>query len=101
MEAVKKQNRAFEDGKTNGSDGIKALEEEMTTLRAKLKQLESELETKTKDANAAEANAVALRKQSEGFLLEYDRLLEENQNLRAELQSLDRRLSRSGSKKNM
>lgn len=100
MEAVKKQNQAFEDGKTAGTDEIKAKEEEITTLQAKLKQLESELETKTKDVHAAEANAVALRKQSEGFLLEYDRLLEENQNLRNRLQTLDRGLSRMGSKKN-
>lgn len=100
MEAVKKQNQAFEDGKTAGTDEIKAKEEEITTLQAKLKQLESELETKTKDVHAAEANAVALRKQSEGFLLEYDRLLEENQNLRNRLQTLDQGLSRMGSKKN-
>ncbi|KAL6332241.1 hypothetical protein AAG906_001956 [Vitis piasezkii] len=100
MEAIKKQNRGFEDGKTGGSAEIKAMEEEMAALGAKLKQLESEIETKTKEAKAAETNAVALRKQSEGFLLEYDRLLEENQNLRNQLQSLDRRLSHSGSKKN-
>ncbi|XP_015885474.2 uncharacterized protein LOC107420917 [Ziziphus jujuba] len=95
MEAVKKQNRGFDDSKTSGSDEIKAMEVELTTLQAKLKQVESELEKRVKDVNSAEANAVALRKQSEGFLLEYDRLLEENQNLRNQLQSVDRRLSRS------
>ncbi|OMO76842.1 B-cell receptor-associated 31-like protein [Corchorus capsularis] len=101
MEAAKKQGRGFEDGKPNGSDGVKALEEEVASLRATLNKLESDLETKTKEMSAAEANTVALRKQSEGFLLEYDRLLEENQNLRNQLQSLDQKLSRSGSKKNM
>ncbi|XP_041023255.1 uncharacterized protein LOC121264235 [Juglans microcarpa x Juglans regia] len=100
MEAVKKQTRGPEDGKAGGSEEIKALKEETATLQAKLKELESELETRTKEVHAADANAVALRKQSEGFLLEYDRLLEENQNLRNQLQSLDRRLSHSGSKKN-
>ena len=73
---------------------------QLEVLGAKLKQLESEIETKTKEAKIAETNAEALRKQSVGFLLEYDRLLEENQNLRNQLQSLDRRLSHSGSKKN-
>ncbi|XP_057471254.1 uncharacterized protein LOC130760078 [Actinidia eriantha] len=99
MEAVKKQNQVFEDGKSGSAKEIKALEEEKIALKAKVNQLESEFESKTKEANIAEANALALRKQSEGFLLEYDRLIEENQNLRNQLQSLDRRLSRSDSKK--
>ncbi|XP_022724590.1 B-cell receptor-associated protein 31-like isoform X2 [Durio zibethinus] len=95
VEAVKKQGRGFDEVKPGGSDEVKALEEEVTTLRGKFKQLESDLETKTKEMKAAEANTVALKKQSEGFLLEYDRLLEENQNLRNQLQSLDQWLSRS------
>ena len=99
IEAVKKQNQVFEDGKTGGAKEIKALEEEKIALKAKVNQLESEFELKTKEANIAEANALALKKQSEGFLLEYDRLIEENQNLRTQLQSLDRSLSRSDSKK--
>ncbi|XP_047262105.1 B-cell receptor-associated protein 31 isoform X2 [Capsicum annuum] len=99
MEAVKKQNRAFEDGKSGASEEIKTLEGEASALRGKIRQLESELVEKAKEASSAEANAGALRKQSEGFLLEYDRLLEENQNLRSQLQSLDRKLSRSESKK--
>ncbi|KAB5560386.1 hypothetical protein DKX38_005343 [Salix brachista] len=97
MEAVKKQNRSFEDGKV---EETKTLEAEVSTLREKLKQLQYELEVKSKEVNTSEANAVALSKQSEGFLLEYDRLLEENQNLRSQLQSVDLRLSRSTSKKN-
>ncbi|KAL1829839.1 hypothetical protein ACET3Z_008251 [Daucus carota] len=102
MEAVKKQNRGFEDViKAGGSDEIKALEDEAVMLREKYRKLQSELEAKTKEANVAEANAVALKKQSEGFLLEYDRLLEDNQNLRNQLQSVDRTLSHSGSKKVM
>ena len=99
MEAVKKQNQVFEDGKSGSAKEIKALEEEKIALKAKVNQLESEFESKTKEANNAEANALALKKQSEGFLLEYDRLIEENQNLRNQLQSLDRSLSRSDSKK--
>ncbi|PSS04691.1 Urease accessory protein like [Actinidia chinensis var. chinensis] len=99
IEAVKKQNQVFEDGKTGGAKEIKALEEEKIALKAKVNQLESEFESKTKEANNAEANALALKKQSEGFLLEYDRLLEENQNLRNQLQSVDRKLSLSDSKK--
>lgn len=98
MEAGKKQNRISDDGK---SGDFKALEEESAALRAKIKYLEAELDEKTKEASSAEANKLALKKQSEGFLLEYDRLLEENQSLRSQLQSLDRRISHSDSKKIM
>lgn len=90
-----KQNR-----NVKADDELKSLEEEMMMLRDKLKHVECQLQNRGKDLAAAEANAVALRKQSEGFLLEYDRLLEENQNLRSQLQTLDRKLSWSGRKKN-
>ncbi|XP_028791752.1 uncharacterized protein LOC114747560 [Neltuma alba] len=101
MEAIKNQVRGPEDEKIASPEEMKALEEESAKLRAELERLESELASKTEDVKVAEANAVALRKQSEGFLLEYDRLLEENQNLRNELHSSDRRLSHSGGKKNI
>ncbi|KAF5804095.1 putative transcription factor bZIP family [Helianthus annuus] len=91
MEAVKKQNRIIENGNNGSQDEVKALESELTALKEKVTHLESELEEKTKEASEAEAHANALKKQSEGFLLEYDRLLEDNQNLRAQLQSSDRR----------
>ncbi|XP_019170054.1 PREDICTED: B-cell receptor-associated protein 31-like [Ipomoea nil] len=99
MEAVKKQNRAIDEGKAGISEEIKSLEEQASSLRERIKQLESEVEEKSKEASSSEANAIALKKQSEGFLLEYDRLLEENQHLRSQLQSLDRKLSHSDSKK--
>ncbi|XP_057954160.1 uncharacterized protein LOC131148479 [Malania oleifera] len=100
MEAVKKQNRASEDGKNGGLEQqLKAMGEELASLKKKIKKLESECETKTNEAEAAVANAEALRKQSEGFLLEYDRLLADNQNLRNQLQSIDQSLSQSDGKK--
>nr|AFK46642.1 unknown [Medicago truncatula] len=101
MEAVKKQMRGAEDAKAGTSDETKTMEQEAAKLRAEVGRLESELQSKDKEVGAAEAGVSALRKQSEGFLLEYDRLLEENQNLRNQLQSVDRRFSHSVSKKNM
>jgi len=101
MEAVKKQMRGAEDAKAGTSDETKTMEQEAAKLRAEVGRLESELQSKDKEVGAAEASISALRKQSEGFLLEYDRLLEENQNLRNQLQSVDRRFSHSVSKKNM
>ncbi|KAK1395713.1 Endoplasmic reticulum transmembrane protein [Heracleum sosnowskyi] len=94
----KKQNQLVEDVAVGGSEERKALEDEAVMLREKFKKLQSELEAKTKEAKNAESNAIAMRKQSEGFLLEYDRLLEDNQNLRNQLHSVDRGLSHSGSK---
>lgn len=93
MEAVTKQNRAHEEAKSGGSDEVIAKEKEIASLNEQMKLLKTESEARVKEAKAAEANALALRKQSEGFLLEYDRLLEDNQNLRDQLQSIDRRLS--------
>ncbi|CAN1811246.1 hypothetical protein LINPERHAP1_LOCUS26168 [Linum perenne] len=87
MEALRKQIQA------------KALEEELTMLREKLKQLETLKEVKAKEVRLSEANVVALRKQSDGFLLEYERLQDENHLLRNKLKSLDLKFSRSGSKK--
>ncbi|KAG6394099.1 hypothetical protein SASPL_144678 [Salvia splendens] len=100
-EAVKKQNRVFDDNRSPAPEEIKVLEDEMSKLRGMISRLEKHLAEKSKEASSAEANAVALKKQSEGFLLEYDRLLEENRNLRSQLQSLDRQFSFSDSKKVM
>ncbi|XP_024198092.1 filamin A-interacting protein 1-like [Rosa chinensis] len=69
---------------------------ERILLDTRLKQLESELETKKKDVRAAEANSIALRKQCDGLLYEYNRLLEENEFVKNQLRVCDWRLSHSG-----
>jgi len=99
MEAAKNQNRGMEDAKSDGSDEIKVLGQEISSLKTKIKQLESECETTGNEVKAAEANVVALNNQSEGLLMEYDRLLEENQNFRNQLQSDDQSSSHSDIKK--
>nr|XP_011468480.1 PREDICTED: liprin-alpha-like [Fragaria vesca subsp. vesca] len=58
----------------------------------RVKELEYELETRTKDVNVAEANNITLRKQFEESLLENDRLSEWNQVLNNQLQSSGKRL---------
>ncbi|CAM8958778.1 unnamed protein product [Rhodiola kirilowii] len=83
MEAIKKQNR------DTNSDETKAFSEQIVSLTQKIKQLESECHTKSEDAKAAETTVTTLKKQSEELLFEYDRLLEDNQSLRNQLQSLD------------
>ncbi|THU49197.1 hypothetical protein C4D60_Mb06t07010 [Musa balbisiana] len=99
MEAVLKQNRVLEEAKTGGSSEVKELDGMIAGLNEQIKQLKSESEDRLQEAKAAEARAAALKKQSEDLLLEYDRLLEDNQNLRNQLNSIDNRLSFSDAKK--
>ncbi|KAL1362757.1 hypothetical protein HN51_010973 [Arachis hypogaea] len=102
MEAVKKQGRSFEDGKsTTTSEDHRALTEEIATLKARIKNLETESEAKGSKAKSLESEVEALKKQSEGFLMEYDRLLEENQNLRSQLEAIDQSSLHAENKKNM
>ncbi|KAK1298260.1 hypothetical protein QJS10_CPB14g00530 [Acorus calamus] len=101
MEAAMKQNSVLEEAKNGNLEELKARERELANLSAKIKQLESDFEARSREVKAAEANAIAMKKQSEGFLLEYDRLLDENQSLRNQLQTIDISLSHSDSKKNM
>ncbi|XP_074276201.1 uncharacterized protein LOC141599954 [Silene latifolia] len=82
MEAAKKQNRSFDDVKSGN------VEEQVAALKSQIKTLESECAAKTDEAKAEQSKAEALKKQSEGLLLEYDRVLEDNQHLRSQLQEL-------------
>lgn len=100
-EAMVKQIKVLEDLKSGASEEVKAREKETAKLKVKLAEFESGTEAKLKEAKAHVANALALTRQSEGIRLEYDRLLEENENLRSQLKSIDHALSRSGSKKNL
>ena len=64
-------------------------------------KLESECEMEASKAKALETEVEALRKQSEGFLMEYDRLLADNQNLRSQVQAIDHSSPHSVNKKSM
>ncbi|KAF5726455.1 B-cell receptor-associated protein 31 [Tripterygium wilfordii] len=98
MEAAKKQNRGFEDGKNGNAEEIKAMGEEIASLRKKIGKLELDCEAKGKEAKTAQAEAEASRKQSEKLLLEYDHLVEDNQNLRNQLESIDQSSLQSNGK---
>ncbi|KAJ3700886.1 hypothetical protein LUZ61_004591 [Rhynchospora tenuis] len=97
MEVATKLNRAMEEAKSGSSE---SQEKELTGLKEEIEKLKSQLHTKEEEVKSTEASNLALRKQSEGLLLEYDRLLEDNQHLRSQLQSIDLKLSHSdGNKK--
>ncbi|CAN0897030.1 hypothetical protein LINGRAHAP2_LOCUS18874 [Linum grandiflorum] len=88
MEAAKKQTRGLDDGKSS-PDELKALGDEVATLRSKVKKMEAECEAKTKEAKAAAEKADAVKTQSQGFLQDYERLQEDNQNLRSQIESIE------------
>ena len=96
-----KQNKVLEDGKSGNSEEIKSRDRKIAALRERIKELESGYASKMKKAEVAETNIMALKRQSEGFLVEYENLLDDNQNLQDQLQSIDHSVSHSNSKKNL
>ncbi|CAN1269561.1 hypothetical protein LINPERPRIM_LOCUS13625 [Linum perenne] len=68
----------------------KQLQEKISALSEELKKLKIESEEKDKKIETAEAHVTSLQKQSADLLLEYDRLLEDNQNLQAHAQGYRR-----------
>lgn len=100
MEAVTKQSRTLEEAKLGGMEEIQGYQKEIASLKQQVQMLKDQSQKKTEELKTAEANSVALHKQSEGLLMEYDRLIAENGDLRNQLQSIDLRMSRSDGKKN-
>lgn len=86
---LKVEEKQLEDWKHIIAVQARELENEIGKLRAGLKELESEYLRKSSEAEAKEAVVSDLKKQSEGFNLEYDRVLEYNQTLCNQLQSID------------
>ncbi len=93
VEAVIKHNKMLEEAKHGRSEETKKYQEEIGALNEDMKKLKLQVQEKTEEVHVAEDKALAIRKQSESLLLEYDRLLEDNQHLREQLQSIDHRLS--------
>lgn len=100
MEVIKKEGSVLEGEKARASDEVKSLKQEITSLQERQKQLESEIQARSKEIRTEETSGIALQKQSEGFLIEFNRLSEENQDLRNQLHTVDSRISRSSIKKN-
>ncbi|KAL4366688.1 hypothetical protein GQ457_05G003850 [Hibiscus cannabinus] len=81
VERLEKERSQLKDKDDMASKEIKLLQEEISTLSQNLKKLKLESEEKDKKIETAEAHVASLQKQSADLLLEYDRLLEDNQNL--------------------
>lgn len=84
VERLQKEKIQLKEKEEKASKEIKLLQEQISTLSENLKKLNLESEEKDKQIETAEAHVVALQKQSADLLLEYDRLLEDNQNLQAQ-----------------
>ena len=66
------------------SKEIKQLKEQISTLSEGLKKMKKESEERDKRVETAKAHVTSLQKQAADLLLEYGRLLEDNQNLQAQ-----------------
>ncbi|XP_058092387.1 uncharacterized protein LOC131238808 [Magnolia sinica] len=84
VEKLQKEHKHFKEKEERASQEIRLLQEEVSNLTEKLQKMKLELEEKEKQAASAEAHVSALQKQAEDLLLEYDRLLEDNQNLQSQ-----------------
>lgn len=85
VEKLQMENRSLREKEEKSASEIKKLQQDMAKLSEDMKKLKSESEEHQRKASDAEAHVNALQKQSEELLLEYDRLLEDNQILQSQL----------------
>ncbi|XP_076958632.1 uncharacterized protein LOC143634430 [Bidens hawaiensis] len=81
LEAEKLQLKENED---KSKEEIRKLQKEISGLTETINKLKLESQEKDKKIETAEVHVTSLQKQSADLLLEYDRLLEDNQNLQAQ-----------------
>ncbi|XP_022769902.1 uncharacterized protein LOC111313480 [Durio zibethinus] len=81
VQRLQKERMQLKEKDDKASREIKLLKEEISTLSENLKKLKLESEEKDQKIDTAETHVASLQKQSADLLLEYDRLLEDNQNL--------------------
>lgn len=89
MEAAQRENQTFQEEKNGRALALKILEQEIAKLRTNIMNTETEYETKAKGAKLEKTKVYALRKQYEGLLAEIDRVQEDNQILRSQLEWVD------------
>ncbi|XP_047177289.1 uncharacterized protein LOC124844406, partial [Vigna umbellata] len=84
VESIEKEKVELKEKEEKASKEIVHLKEQISGLSESLKKTKVECEEKDKRVETAEAHVSSLQKQAADLLLEYDRLLEENQNLQAQ-----------------
>ncbi|XP_075650240.1 uncharacterized protein LOC142620822 [Castanea sativa] len=84
VERLQMEKTELKEKEEKASEEIKRLQEEIASLSENLKKVKLESEEKDKRVESAESHVAALQKQAADLLLEYDRLLEDNQNLQTQ-----------------
>lgn len=85
LEQLQKERTELKEKEEKASNEIKQLQEKLSSISERLKKAETESKEKEKKLETAETHVTALQKQSAELLLEYDRLLEDNQNLQSQI----------------
>ncbi|XP_057484552.1 uncharacterized protein LOC130770923 isoform X1 [Actinidia eriantha] len=86
VKMLEKENQQLKEKEEKATKEMKHLQKEISNLKENIKKLKLESEEKDKRVETAEGHVAALQKQSADLLLEYDRLLEDNQNLQTQAQ---------------
>ncbi|KAL1207456.1 hypothetical protein V5N11_007049 [Cardamine amara subsp. amara] len=81
LEQLQKERTELKEKEDKSSIEIKQLQEKLSSISERLKKAETKSKENEKKLETAETHVTALQKQSAELLLEYDRLLEDNQNL--------------------
>ncbi|KAJ8557705.1 hypothetical protein K7X08_004471 [Anisodus acutangulus] len=81
FERLEKEKLQLKEKADKVAEEIESSQKEISSLTETLKKVKLESEEKDKRVETAEAHVAALQKQAADLLLEYDRLLEDNQNL--------------------
>ncbi|KAL2540758.1 Succinate--CoA ligase [ADP-forming] subunit beta [Abeliophyllum distichum] len=84
VERLQKEKMVLKEKEEKAAEEVNRLRKEILNLTDNLKKLKLDCTEKQKQVETAEAHVTALQKQAEDLLLEYDRLLEDNQNLQNE-----------------
>jgi B-cell receptor-associated protein 31 len=85
VEKLQMENRSLREKEERSSSENKKLLQDIAKLSEDMKKLKSKSDDHERKALEAETHVNALQKQSEELLLEYDRLLEDNQILQSQL----------------
>lgn len=84
---LENENQQLKEKEEKSSKELAVLQMQLSKLANEINNLKDESQEKDKKIETEEAHVVALQKQSADLLLEYDRLLEQNQYLQMQLSS--------------